>query len=105
MAVVKNLEDFNKSGMLTALPETIITAMVSPRALPSPKNIPEDIPFFAAGKTTLKIERALDSPSASEASKNLSEKYLIENSEMLIIVGKIMMIRTIIAVNKQSPVV
>ena len=39
----------------TTLPATMITAMVSPMALPTPKITPAKIPDFAAGTVTLKI--------------------------------------------------
>lgn len=105
IAVVKNLADFNKLGILTEFPDTIIIAIVSPKARPSPKNTAEKISFLAAGSIILNIDLALDSPRAKEGSKNFFDADLIQFSDILIIVGNIMMDKIIIAESKQSPVV
>ena len=64
-----------------------------------------NIPFFAAGITTLNIDLAFDSPSAREASRYLSDIIFTELSDILIIVGRIIIDKIIIAVKRQSPVV
>ena len=56
-------------GICTTLPATMITAMVSPMALPTPKITPAKIPDFAAGTVTLKIVFTGVVPRAREASR------------------------------------
>gem|GEM_PF-5575206 len=50
-------------------PATIITAIVSPTALPMPIITPVTVPLFAAGKTALKTACSLLQPSANAPSK------------------------------------
>ena len=49
-------------------PTTMMTAMVSPKALPTARITPEVTPLLAAGKTILKVASASVEPSASAPS-------------------------------------
>ena len=53
-AVVRNLTLWNRDGIFGTFPDTIITAMASPIALPTPKTTAAVIPLLAAGTDTLK---------------------------------------------------
>ena len=56
------------SGTKATFPVTIITAIVSPIALPNPRMIAADTPDMAAGKTTFMVVSHLEAPIASDAS-------------------------------------
>ncbi len=56
------------SGTIAEFPQTIITAMVSPTALPIPSIIAADIPDMAAGVTTFIVVSHLVAPMAMDAS-------------------------------------
>ena len=53
-AVVRNLTLWKSDGMFGALPETIMTAIASPIARPTPSTTEAAIPLLAAGTETLK---------------------------------------------------
>ena len=54
--------------MMAEFPVTIITAMVSPMALPTPRMIAAEIPEMAAGTTTFVVVSHLVAPMARDAS-------------------------------------
>ena len=53
-----------ESGILAWFPATMITAIVSPIALPMPRMTPASIPGFAAGTITLNTAPSCVAPSA-----------------------------------------
>ena len=53
-AVVRKRTLWNRDGILATLPDTIITAMASPMARPTPSTTAAAMPLFAAGTDTLK---------------------------------------------------
>ena len=52
MAVVMNRTEPKSLGMLGTLPETMMMAMASPMALPTPSTMAVAMPLFAAGPLT-----------------------------------------------------
>ena len=55
-------------GMRGWLPATMMTAIVSPIARPTPSTIPARMPLFAAGTTAVYTLRSCVAPSASAPS-------------------------------------
>ena len=54
MPVVKNRTGVNIDGMLDTLPDTMMMAMASPMARPTPRTMAAATPLPAAGSVTLK---------------------------------------------------
>ena len=90
-------------GMMAALPVTIITAMVSPIALPIPRIMAAVIPDRAEGTITLLIVCHLVAPIDREASRYSMGTELIASSDTLIIVGNAIIPRRIEPANQHSP--
>ena len=82
-------------GIATALPKTIMTAIVSPTARPVPKMTAATIPDLADGKITDRIVCQWVMPSASAPSLYWRGKARIDTSEILMTVGKTMIARII----------
>ena len=93
----------NNFGIFDALPDTIITAIASPIALPVPRTTEANIPLFAAGTTTLKTVSAFVAPRASDHSSYSFGTARIAVSETLITDGRIIIERTIIAEKSVAP--
>ena len=85
------------------MPETIITAIASPIARPTPSTTAAAIPLFAAGTDTLKYVSIGVAPSASDASSYSGGTASSAVSETLIIDGRIIIARTIIAAKRLAP--
>ncbi|CCL08646.1 hypothetical protein BN168_650096 [Clostridioides difficile CD002] len=85
------------------MPATSITAIVSPKALPTPNTTAANTPDFAAGNTTLNIVSIFDAPSANEPSLYAFGTALIAVSDTDIIVGNIITASTITIANKLCP--
>ena len=90
-------------GILATFPATIITAIASPIALPTPKTTADAIPLFAAGTTTLKMVSILFAPKAKLPNSYSTGTASMAVIETLIIDGKIITAKTIIAENKEEP--
>ena len=89
--------------MLGVFPDTIMTAIASPIALPIPSTTEVKIPLFEAGTMILKTVSVLVAPSASEPSSYSFGTAFIAVSETLIIDGSIITESTIMAENKFAP--
>ena len=89
--------------MFGAFPATIITAIASPIALPTPRTTAAAIPLFAAGTDTLKYVSTGVAPSAREASSYSGGTASRAVSDTLIMDGRIMMARTTIAAKRLAP--
>ena len=84
-------------------PQTIETAVASPRALPTPKIIPEKIPDLALVKTTLKFVCVLEAPRANDPKINELLTLLIDVTEIIVIVGRIIIAKTKTVESKDIP--
>ena len=102
-AVVKKRTLWNNDGIFGTFPETIITAIASPIARPTPNTTAAAIPLLAAGTDTLKYVSISVAPSASYASSYSFGTASSALSETLIIDGKIMIASTIIAARRLAP--
>ncbi len=89
--------------MIPAFPVTMITAIVSPTALPIPRMIAAVIPGSAAGSRTRAIVCQWVAPSAREPSFRNLGMELNASSETLMIVGRAMMPRRIDPARTDSP--
>lgn len=95
----------NRCGKDTVLPATMMIAIVSPMARPTPRITPARMPDLAAGICTLKIVPICVLPNARDAS--LYEGGTASNAfcATLMIVGKIIMARIRITASRLSPLV
>ena len=89
--------------MLGALPDTIITAIASPIARPTPSTTAAAMPLFAAGTDTRKYVSVGVAPRASDASSYSLGTASSEVMETLIIDGRIIIASTIIAARRLAP--
>ena len=80
----------SERGIRGILPQTMITAIVSPTARPIPSTTEAAIPGFAAGTTTLKMVSILEAPRASAPSLYSLGTARRDVSEMLAMVGRTM---------------
>ena len=88
--------------MIGELPVTIITAIVSPTARPSPSSAALRIPDFAPVRT-MRIDSHCVAPSASAASRCESGMDFITSREMEVMMGRIMIVRITIAAIMPNP--
>ena len=102
-AVVRKRTLLNNPGILGTFPDTIITAIASPIALPIPKTTDVIIPLFAAGRVILNMVSVFVAPSASEPSSYSFVTALIAVSDTEITDGKIITVKTIIAEKRFAP--
>ena len=89
--------------MFATLPDTIITAIASPIARPTPSTTAAAIPLLAAGTETLNQVSVGVAPSAKDASSysfGTASKPVIET---LMMDGKIMIANTMMAASKLEP--
>ena len=91
-------------GMTATFPVMSSTAIVSPMALPIPRIMDEKIPDFAAGRITFVIVSRLSAPSAYDASLYAFGTDSIEFTDMLTIVGNIIIARIMAPASTDSPV-
>ena len=85
------------------LPATIITAMASPMARPTPSTTPAPMPLFAAGRLTLKMVSIQVAPRARLACSYSGGTAFSAVSLTDTMPGKIMMARTSMAASRQVP--
>src|SRR5271157_160346 len=90
-------------GMRRAFPATIMTAMVSPTALPIPRMKLARIPDRAAGRTTLQMVCHLVAPIAMDASLYVGGTLINESNEILMIVGRIIIPSTAEVARMEKP--
>ena len=86
--------------MFAALPETIITAIASPIARPTPSTTAAAMPLRAAGTDTLKYVSTSVAPRASDASFGTASSAV---TDTFIIEGNIIIASTIIAASRLAP--
>ena len=103
MAVVKNRTEVNSPGMLATLPATMIMAMASPMARPTPRTTAVATPLRAAGRVTRNTVSKWVAPRAREACSYSSGTARREVSETLMMEGRIIMASTTIAASRQAP--
>ena len=89
--------------MLGTLPETIITAIASPMALPTPSTTAAAMPLFAAGTDTRKYVSTGVAPRAREASSYSLGTASSAVTETFIIDGNIIMESTMMAASRLEP--
>ena len=85
------------------LPITIVTAIVSPSARPSPSTHAPKMPTRAAGSTTRVAVSHFVAPSAIDASRRSRGIAAITSREIAVTVGTIMSARMIPAVSSPTP--
>ena len=85
------------------MPETIITAMASPMARPTPSTTAAAMPLFAAGTDTRNQVSVGVAPRASEASSYSRGTDSRAVTETLMIDGRIMTARTRMAASRLAP--
>ena len=91
------------SGMTAALPVTMSTAMVSPKALPMPRTTAEVIPEMEYGITTLYIVCHFEAPRARLASLCERGQFCMASWLTVMMVGSAMMASTIAPASPLSP--
>ena len=101
--MVRKRTELNGSGRFTEPPATRLIAMASPSARPIPRTTPVIIPDLAAGIITLNIVWICVAPRASEADFKCPGTARMEETLILITVGKIMIASTIIAESRLEP--
>ena len=90
-------------GICGRLPMTIVTAIVSPSARPSPRMTAPMIPERAYGRTAFVIISQRVAPSASIASRCESGTAVMTSREIATMVGRIIRVRITPAVNRPTP--
>ena len=88
--MVRNLTLSKSEGILGAFPDTIMTAIASPMARPTPSTTAAVIPLFAAGTDTRKYV-SMGAPSDSDAysyslgtaSRALRETFIMDGSTII----------------------
>ena len=90
-------------GTSGRFPITIVTAIVSPSARPSPRITAPKMPDRAYGSTALVIISQRVAPSASIASRCESGTAVMTSREMATTVGRIMSVRITPAANSPTP--
>ena len=85
------------------LPETIITAMASPMARPTPSTTAAAMPLRAAGTDTLNQVSVAVAPSAREASSYSRGTASRAVMATLIMEGRIMIASTMMAASRPEP--
>ena len=101
--MVRKRTELNGSGKLTVPPATMLIAIASPSARPIPSTIPVMIPDFAAGTVTLNIVCIFVAPRARDAALICCGTACIDDTLMLITVGRIMIASTMIAASRFDP--
>ena len=89
--------------MFGTLPDTIMTAMASPMARPTPSTTAAAMPLFAAGTETLKYVSIGVAPSASDASSYSGGTASSAVTDTLMIDGRIMIASTMMAASRLAP--
>ena len=90
-------------GMSSWFPMTILTAIVSPNALPNPRNIAASTPGPAARKMTFFIVSHFVAPTESDASFKAIGTELNDSRHNDMIIGKTIIDKINDAVNKLNP--
>lgn len=90
-------------GGFAIFPATIITAIVSPIARPMASEMPDIIVFFAVGRQILKIVSILFAPKLNDASFKWIGTACSAETAVFIIVGRIIIVKTIITASIESP--
>ena len=103
MAVVRNRTDFKSPGILATFPETMMIAMASPMARPTPRTMDAAIPLLAAGRETRKYVSVFVAPRARDAASYSGGPARSAVSETLMIDGRIIMASTTTAASRQAP--
>ena len=102
-AVVRNLTLPKSDGIFGTLPETIMTAIASPIARPTPMTTAAAMPLFAAGTDTLKQVSTGVAPSASDASSYSFGTASSAVIDTLMMDGSIIIARTMTAARRLAP--
>ena len=89
--------------MLGALPETMMTAMASPRARPTPSTTAAAMPLRAAGTETRNQVSSFVAPRAREASSYSGGTASSAVTETLMMEGRIITASTRIPASKLAP--
>ena len=89
--------------MFGALPETIMTAMASPMARPTPSTTAAAMPLLAAGADTRNQVSTGVAPRARDASSYSFGTASSALTETLMMDGRIMMARTMMAASRLAP--
>ena len=84
-------------------PQTMVIAVASPKALPIPRIIPENIPDFAPIKTTLKLVCVGEAPRANEPKIRLLLTEEIDVIAIVVMVGNIIIERTKTVARRDIP--
>ena len=103
MAVVRKRTELKSPGILATLPDTMIMAMASPIARPTPSTMEVAMPLLAAGMLTRKIVSIFVAPKAREASSYSLGTAFRAVVETLTIEGRIIMASTIMAASRVAP--
>ena len=90
-------------GKTFICPITMATASASPSARASPRIIPVKIPLLAAGRTTWAMVSQRVAPRPYEASRQDLGTAAIASAAIVVMVGKIMIARTIPAASTEKP--
>ena len=83
-----------KVGPARAFPQTMETAVASPKERLSPMIRPAKIPLLAAGRMTLKLVSLLLAPKANEALESLGSTAFMAEIDKTVIVGMLIIERT-----------
>ena len=105
MPVVRNRTVPSRVGRFATFPATIMTAIVSPMARPTPKITPDKIPERAAGMVMWKMVCVAVAPSPSEASRYDAGTARRDCSVTFTMVGIIMTAKIRMAAKRLSPMV
>ena len=89
--------------MRGTFPTIIDTAMVSPRARPSPSIVAPTIPLLAYGRTAIRIDSYLVAPSARAPSRSSRGTTATTSRVTAVTMGRIMIARITPAVNRSGP--
>ena len=89
--------------MFGTLPDTIITAIASPIARPTPRTTAAAMPLFAAGTETRNHVSSGVAPRARDASSYSPGTASSAVTETLIIDGRIIIASTMIAASRLAP--
>ena len=94
---------WNRLGILATLPATIITAIASPMARPTPSTTAAAMPLRAAGTDTLKKVSTGDAPRARDASSYSFGTASSAVTDTLMMLGRIIMASTMMAASRLAP--
>ena len=103
MPVVRKRTGVKSPGILETLPATMMMAMASPMARPTPSTTAVATPLRAAGRTTRKLVSISVAPSASEASSYSCGTARSAVSDTLMMDGRIITASTRIAASRHAP--